>query len=139
MQLNLLRPQDVEENGAVKTKPGCIFLDIAKPKNDGSERMDWDNKITMKISSRDIADIVLGVRAESKADIIHKVNRADGSESVTTLKIEPGERQGTFKWFVGKMVGSEKSNVTVYLDTKDMYLVFQMLEAAIPVIHGWSE
>jgi hypothetical protein len=114
-----------------------VFLDIARVREDNPDRMDWANKITMKLNARDIADLVMGVRNAGSVDIFHKVNKDDGSTPSTTLKVEPGT-EGTFKWFVGKTVGSDKKFATIYLDQKDMYLTFQMLEAALPVIHGWT-
>ncbi len=138
MQLNLLRPKDVEEGEKVRTESGCIFLDIAKPKGDGTSHMDWANKITMKLSSRDIAQLVMGIRVEKKADLIHRVEKPDGTFSQTTLKVEPGERD-TFKWFIAKSLGTESKNTTIFLDRQDMYLAFNMLEAVVPVIHGWSD
>jgi len=131
-----MRPKEVEEDGRKITKSGCVFLEIAKAKNDGTDRMDWENKIIMKLSTKDIADLVMGVRGSGNVNIFHKVDKPDGTSPSSTLKVEPGT-EGTFKWFVGKTVGNDKKFATIYLDQKDMYLTFQMLEAAIPVIHGW--
>ena len=137
LQFNLKKPEDTQEAERTRTKMGCIFLDIAKPKGDGTDKMDWANKITMKLDTRDIAQIVLGIRTGGKANIYHTVERDDG-KSATTLLVEPGD--GTsYKWLVSKTVGADKKTVTVFLDQYDMYLAFNMLEAAVPLLHGWTE
>jgi hypothetical protein len=140
LQINLLKAKDVEDpsTSKVKTEAGCLFLDIAKPLGNGSDRMDWENKITMKLGHRDIAQIITGIRGpDKKVDLIHRVEK-DGVPSQSTLKIEPGE--GTsFKWFVAKTVGDNKKNATIYLDTVDMYSVFNLLESSVPLILGWVD
>jgi hypothetical protein len=123
------------EGGKEEKKAGALFLDITKPLNDGSDHMDWANKTTMKLGLMDIANIVCGVRQDNKASIVHKIER-DGKDQFTSLTIEPGEGD-TYKWLVCKKVDGTNKLDTIYMNSKEMYLVFQCLEAAIPAILDW--
>ena len=140
LQFSLMRPKDIkDETGKVKSsETGCIFLEIAKPKNDGTEYMDWDNGLRMKIGPRDIAQIVSGVRSTGTTKLFHRSEKEGSVPTDTTLNIDPGN-DNTFKWSVFKNQGDSKRNVTIFLDQYDMFMVFNMLEAAMPVIHGWVE
>ena len=47
LQFQLAKPKKVDEGGRSVNKLGCVFLEVAKAKEDGSDRMDWENKITI--------------------------------------------------------------------------------------------
>lgn len=134
LQIDLVRPKEEEVDGRSRVKEGCLFLSLAKAKQDGSDRMDWDNKINMKLDPVDIAEIVTKVRTNQTAKLFHKNEAAN---STTTLEVAPGERQGTYKWFISKTAGDNKNLGNVYLDQRDMFHIFTMFEAALPVISGW--
>ena len=135
LQLDLVRPKEEEVDGRTRVKEGCLFLAIAKAKQDGSERMDWENKINMKLDPVDIAEIVTKVRQNQPAKLFHK---SEAKNSVTTLEVAPGEKAGTYKWFVNQTVGDSKNMSNIYLDQRDMFHIFTMFEAALPVISGWA-
>jgi hypothetical protein len=136
LQIDLVRPKEEEVEGKVRVKDGCLFLSLAKAKEDGSDRMDWDNKINMKLDPVDIAEIVTKVRKNQPAKLFHK---SEAAGSTTTLDVGPGEREGTYKWFINKTVGGNKNLGNIYLDQKDMFHIFTMFEAALPVISGWVQ
>jgi len=97
--------------------------------------MDWDNKIIMKLDATDISGIISGCRGNQfPVKLFHK---SEGSNSSSALTIEAGERSGTFKWFISKTANENKMYGNIYLDSKDMFLMFTMMEAALPVISGW--
>lgn len=95
--------------------------------------MDWHNKILMKIEHGDIAKIVVGVRNGKTVDLFHKSSEVKS----TTLKVEAGQNAGTFKLTMGVADGSYKSMSSIYLNTEDMYIMFNLLEASIPLTAGW--
>jgi hypothetical protein len=132
LQVDLVRPKE-DENG--RLKDGCLFLSVAKAKGDDSGRMDWDNKINMKLDPVDIAEIVTKVRSGVPAKLFHKSEKAG---SVTTLEVSAGDREGTYKWFINKSIGEQKNFGNIYLDQRDMFHLFTMFEAALPVISGWT-
>lgn len=133
LQLDLKRPEQKEEGGRTKITTGCVFFTLARALDDGSDRMDWDNKILMKIDVPDIAKLVAGVRTgKFPVDIFHTT----GDKS-STLKIEPGQNNGTFKLSMGKKGEGANKFASIYLNNEDMYAMFNLLEAAVPVILGW--
>lgn len=139
MQFALKKPEVVEGGSSAgrRTKPGCVFLEIAKAKEDNSGTMDWANKIIMKLSSGDIATLITSLRKGQPAKLFHKLEREVVQS--TTLNVEKGEKEGTYKWFVGKQLGNDKLFANIYLNDADMFLATKMLESALPVIHAWAE
>ena len=109
LQVDLKRPEE-DEGG--RTKPGCLFLALAKAKEDGSDRMDWDNKINIKLDPVDIAKIVTGVRSGQAVKLYHKV---EARQSATTLTVEAGN-PGSYKWFISKKVGENQNFGNIYLE-----------------------
>lgn len=132
IQIDLVRRKE-DDNGRMKN--GCLFLSLAKAKDDDSGRMDWENKINMKLDPVDIAEIVTKIRSGQPAKLFHK---SEAAGSTTTLEVAPGERQGTFKWFLNKTQGQDKKFGNIYLDQRDMFHIFVMFEAALPIISGWT-
>lgn len=132
LQVDLVKPKE-DDGGRIKS--GCLFLALAKAKGDGTEQMDWANKINIKLDPIDISKIVTGVRSGTPVKLFHKSEKAG---SVTTLNVEAGN-PGSFKWFISKSVGDQKNMGNIYLDSGDMYHMFTMFEAALPVISGWVE
>lgn len=131
VQFDLVRPKE-DESG--RTKAGCLFMALAKAKQDGSDRMDWDNKINIKLDPVDISKIVTGVRSGQPVKLFHK---SEAANSTTTLNVEAGN-PGSFKWFISKKVGENQNSGNIYLDQGDMFHLFTMFEAALPVISGWT-
>lgn len=138
LQLDMNRPaEEVAENGKKRIKDGCLFLSLAKALGDDSGRMDWTNKLNMKLNGTDIVKILAGLNVKNfPIDLIHK-SQKDGIDATSTLKIELGQTPGTFKVFLGRSFGEQKSYGTIYLNGEDMLYVKTMLEAALPVISGW--
>ena len=131
LQIDLAKPK--EEEG--KTKEGCLFISLAKALDDNTGRMDWDNKINMKLGPMDISRIITGVRSGQPVKLFHK---SEAAGSTTTLEVAAGERKGTFKWFLNKTQGQDKKFGNIYLDQRDMFHIFIMFEAALPIISGWT-
>lgn len=131
LQVDLVKPKE-DENGRIKS--GCLFMALAKAKADNPDRMDWDNKINIKLDPVDIAKIVTGVKAGQPVKLFHK---SEAAGSTTTLNVEAGN-PGSYKFFISKQVGENKNLGNIYLDNSDMYILFTMFEAALPVISGWT-
>lgn len=120
-------------SGKTRVEEGCLFFSIAKAKTDGSDKMDWDNKINMKIDNVDTAKIVTGVRAgRFPVDIFHKTSDVKS----TALKIEAGN-PGSYKLSMSKKEGADNQFASVYLSNEDMFLMFNLLEASVPLTLGW--
>ena len=137
LQLSLSRPKDTEVDGKTVSEAGCLFLEIAKPLGEGTNKMDWENKLTMKLGVTDLGKILTECRANDKVSLIHKTEK-DGVVRMTSLNVDPGEN-GTYKWLVVKTEGTAKKMQSVYFDSTEMFITFKLLEAAIPVILGWTE
>ena len=136
LQADLVRPkEETDEQGKKRIKDGCIFLSLAKALGDNSGRMDWTNQLRMKISPTDICNILVPIRAGETAKLFHK---SEAAGTTSTLEIAPGERAGTFKWFISNSKGADKKFGNIYLDNKDMFYLFKMFESALPVINGWN-
>lgn len=135
LQVDLKRPEQEEIDGKLRINSGCLFFTLAKALDDNSGRMDWDSKILMKIDLPDIANIITGCKSgEFPVNIFHKVQE----DKQSTLKIEKGTNAGTYKLSMGKKVGDKNLFASIYLDKKDMFLIFNLMESSIPVIQGWT-
>lgn len=136
LQVDLARPKEEQTpDGKTRVNTGCVFFTLAKALSDGSDRMDWNNKLLMKIDHVDIAKIITATRSgKFPVDIYHK-SASNGDSS--SLKLEPGQNPGTFKLFMGKVKGGQKSYGQIYLNTEDMFILFNLLEASLPVTLGW--
>jgi hypothetical protein len=134
LQVDLVKPKEEMEGEKRRVKEGCLFLSLAKPLGD-TGRMDWANKINMKLDAVDLVNVLTGMKMKNFP--IKLYHKSEAAGSVTTLEVSPGQNAGTFKWFVSKTVGENKNFGQVYLDTKDMYYISVMFESALPVISGW--
>ena len=137
LQLDLFKPsyEAGDQNKKPKINKGAVMLSMALPLNDGTDRMDWKNKVTMSLSVKDIADIISGVRSRENVKLYHNF---EATNSVTTLNVELGN-PGTYKWFMTKTVNGDKRMASIYLNKSEMFQAFTLLEAAIPLILGWGE
>jgi hypothetical protein len=95
--------------------------------------MDWNNKILMKIEPNDIAKIVVGLKSNKSVDIFHKSSEIKS----TTLKIEAGQNPGTYKFTMGMKDGAKNQMSNIYLNSEDLFVIFNLLEASIPLTLGW--
>ena len=130
MQMHIKKPSVKND----KIERGALFFEIAKAK-EGTENMDWDNKITMKIGVSDIGKIMAGIKniANEGIKIYHESN--NGS---TTLNINSGQRPGTFSFQYGKKVAEKADNIQIYLNAEDMNIFMTLITAGLPVILGWN-
>ena len=135
LQVDLSKPKEVTLGDKVKKIEGCLFLSIVKAKTDGSDRMDWDNEIKIKLAANDITEIITRIRANQTAKLYHSNQK---TQVITTLEVAAGDKPGTYKWFISKTQNNNKQYGNIYLDQKDMYYLFLMFEAALPIIAGWT-
>jgi len=134
LQVDLIRPKEEKTpDGKSKISEGCLMLSIAREMGDGSGRMNWNDKILLKLSSTDLTNILCGMKLKQfPIKLIHKFN---GNTSY--LDVSQGERPGTYKWMIGKTQGDNKKYASIYLDSKDMYYLSVMMESSLPVTLGW--
>lgn len=133
IDLKPAREEQDPTSGKMRVEEGCVFFSLAKALDDQSGKMDWNNKILMKIDHADIAKIIMGVRSSKNVDIFHKASDTRSS----TLKVEQGQ-PGTYKLTMGKKDGATSGMASVYLNTEDMFIIFNLLEASIPLTLGWN-
>jgi len=125
--------ENLDESGKTKVEEGCVFFSLAKALDDNSGKMDWNNKILMKIEPNDIAKIIVGLKSNKTVDIFHKSSETKS----TTLKIEAGQNPGTYKLTMGLKDQSRNSMGNIYLNSEDLFVAFNLLENSIPLTLGW--
>lgn len=124
---------EANEKGSVEKK-GALFFELAKAiPGDADGRMDWSNKIIMKIGLNDIGQILYGLR--TKQEEIKCFHQNDRGSS--TLIIKPG-RDGSYQLAMFKKVGEQSFNGSLYLSGQDMIILCNILEASITKTIGWS-
>lgn len=130
-----LKPAREEQlpDGKVKVEEGCLFFSLAKALDDNSGKMDWNNKILMKIEHNDIAKIIVNVRSSKPVDIFHKSSETKS----TTLKVEAGN-PGTYKLTMGIKDVQRQAMYSIYLSSEDMFVLFNLMESSIPLTLGWK-
>lgn len=132
LQLKIAKPEGDERGGV--GKKGAVFLEIAKAiPGDENGRIDWQNKIVMKIGTNDIGNIVYGLKTRSPEIKIFHQNQAGSS----ACSVKPGQN-GSYQVSVFKNAGDQKSNASLYLSGPDMVVFSNLLQAALPVTLGWS-
>lgn len=134
LQLRLLPPN----RGEKFPSPGCVMMDICPSGNQknqhGNPVYNWDGKITLKLSDRDVADVLLGLQGRS-VKIVHDPGARQGEGgSKKFLEILPGQRAGTviFRCSYGDR------SALVPLDANDALRMRILLTASIPVVYGWT-
>jgi hypothetical protein len=134
LQVKIAKPE-ADEGGRI-TKKGAIFFEMANALSGGdpkNPRMDWANKIIMKIGTNDIAQILHGLRTRSpEIKLFH--SNATGS---STCSIKPGN-EGSYGVSIFKKDGEESKNASLFLSGPDMVVLSTLLAAALPVTLGWS-
>ena len=134
LQVDLKPAKEVQiDGGRLKVEEGCLFFSLAKALDDNSGKMDWNNKILMKIEHNDIAKIVVGVRSGKPVDIFHKSSETKS----TTLKLEPGN-PGTYKLAMGIKDVQRQAMYNIYLSSEDMFVLFNLMESSVPLTLGWK-
>lgn len=134
LQVKLAKPQ-ADESGKI-TRKGAVFFEIAKALAGGdarNPRMDWANKIIMKIGTNDVAQIMHGLRTKQpEIKLFHQ--NAEGNSSCI---IKPGN-EGSYQVSVFKTAGEVKKNASLYLSGPDMIVLTNLLQASLPVTLGWA-
>lgn len=134
LQVKLAKPS-IDKDG--NKKKGAVFFEIANAIGGDTEgRIDWDNKIIMKIGTNDIAQILHGLRTRSKE--IKLFHQNDAGSTTCVIKEGEGQYAGTFGLQVFKAVGQEKKQSSVFLSGPDMVVLSSLLDSALPVTLGWS-
>lgn len=140
MQLRLVLP-DFEIEAGSFPKPGCIYLEMCpstgqKDPRTGNPTYNWaDQKITMKLNDKDIADFILGLR-NGEGKIVHDPNAgtSDKGGDKKFLNIDKGKMEGTM--LINIRFADRKAMVPI--DPNERLRLGLMLQAAIPAIYGWN-
>jgi hypothetical protein len=129
----------VESDKKFKTYAGAVYLDIAKPVENGDgDRMDWKNKVVYKLSAHDISVILCKARA--RLFPIKLVHDHKGVKSTLTIElgnpVAKGDMEGllTYRWTVGR----QGTYYNLFLNQAEMFNLFTHLEAILPHLSGWG-
>lgn len=133
LQVKIAKPE-ADESGRI-TRRGCVFFEIANAIDPNAQdtRMDWNNKIVMKIGVNDIAQILYGLRTRQPEIKLYHQNDAGSS----SCNIKAGN-EGSFGFSIFKKVGEQSSNSSLFLSGPDVLVLCSLLEASLPVTQGWS-
>ena len=128
MQVHLKKPS-FKDGESVR---GAMFFEIAKA-IDNSDKMDWDNKITMKIGVADIGKILAGLKSGQDIKIYHQ-----NSQGSSALNIVGGQQPGTYAFQYSKKVADDLKNAMIYLNAEDMNVFMLLIQAGMTSMLGWS-
>ncbi len=133
LQVKIAKPE-ADEAGRISRK-GCVFFEIANalPSSGTDTRMDWSNKIVMKIGVNDIAQMLYGLR--TRAPEIKLYHQNDSGSSACNIK--PGN-EGSFSFSIFKKMGEQTSQASLFLSGPDVMVLTTLLQASLPVTLGWS-
>lgn len=129
LQVQLKKP-GTDNNGQIVR--GCMFFEIANA-IEGSDKMDWNNKINMKIGVSDIGKILAGLKSRKEIKIYH-----ENSQGNSALNIAEGQQPGTFAFNFSKKVGDQVQRANIYLNVEDMNVFLILLETGLPAMLGWT-
>lgn len=129
LQVQLKKPSVSDTNEIMR---GCMFFEIANAK-EGTDRMDWDNKINMKIGVSDIGKILAGLKSRNEIKIYHENSRGNSA-----LNIAEGQQPGTYGFKFSKKENGELKSAMIYLNAEDMNVFLILLESGLPQMLGWS-
>lgn len=134
LQVKLSKPEADEAGKIVKS--GAVFFEIANalPGTEADPKMDWQNKIIMKIGVNDIGvllDTYHSGLEESK--LFHQTEQGNS----TSLTMKKGEN-GSYLIGISKKIADKQLKAGLYLSAPDMEIFSIMLKSALPTILGWS-
>lgn len=132
LQVHLKKPYTKVVNDREEISRGCLFFEIANAVA-GSDRMDWDNKINMKIGVTDIGKILAGLKSGSEIKIYH-----ENGQGNSALNIATGQQPGTYSFNFSKKVGEDLKRANIYLNTEDMNVFMILLQSGLPQMLGWA-
>lgn len=148
LQFGLSRPQeetvasrDPARPPRIVTHPGAIYLEAASPLPGGDgDRMDWANKVTVKLSASDLSEIICAIRFKEFPPTDKPLVYHSYQGVATMVDVRPGEQPGTFRWHVLRRGGGKpERRVGLYLSRAETYLLLTLFDHALPVLFGWSE
>lgn len=139
LQLQLVLPELNVEQGSFPQE-GCLMITVCPSTGSkdsrGNPTYNWkDDKIIMKLSDKDAADFLIGLRT-GKASIIHDPQAGTTSKGGDKkfLNVEAGQIEGTT--MIRMKFGTKQAIVPV--DANEKLRLHLMIQAAIPVMYGWK-
>lgn len=128
LQIHLKKPFTTQADEIVR---GCLFFEIARAIPD-SDKMDWANKINMKIGVTDIGKIIAGLKAREEIKIFH-----ENSAGSSTLNISEGQ-PGTYSFMFSRKAGESINRASIYLNKEDMNVFLLLLTNGLLPMLGWQ-
>ena len=129
-QFTLIRPR--YDNRGIVEKTGAVLLQVAP--GAGTQKWDWEKKITFAIGVQDIMQLVAGFDDDGKMKLFHK-NERDGNKGLDLVEVTEGRWAGTYQLHVRH----EGNKVMVPLTGGEFRIIMRLLEGAVPaLLGGWS-
>ena len=134
LQVKLKKPEVDDAGRIVKGKEGCMFFEAARAiPNDPDGRIDWNNKIIMKIGVNDIGQMVAFLSGKTDTcKLFHK----NSSGAASTLEMSVGEK-GSVGVRIAKKVGDTVTDARLYLSGSDSIILEELLKHSLPITLGY--
>lgn len=136
LQVKMKKPEADADGRIVKGKDGCMFFEMGKAiPGDANGRIDWNNKIVMKIGVNDIGQLLAFLSGKTDVcKLFHK--NANGASS--TCELSAGEK-GSVGVRISKKVDENAQAISaqLYLSGPDSIILEELLKASLPVILGY--
>lgn len=133
------RPAILAENPR-ENKEGVIFMSITSTK--APDVYDWENKIVFALSLNDVSTLLLALRTDGKASIMHDphANSDKAREVSKTLNLSSpkGLEAGCFLNMTEKRGSEEVAKHSVPLSPTECMALGTLFQAALPRMLGWT-
>lgn len=134
LQVNLKKPEADDSGKIVPGREGCVFFEMAAAiKGDAEGRIDWKNKVVMKIGVNDIGQILAFLNGKaSECKLFHK-----SKSGSSTCEMSPGQN-GSLAVKIGKKNEDTQAFASMYLSPADIVILRTVLTAGLPLMLGWN-
>jgi len=127
----------------MKSREGAIFVDICSTK--GNNQYDWDNKITMALSTGDLAKLLMfleGGQAGETLSLLHdpgaQTNRAGDIRKTIKFYSPKGLKEGCFVSVLMSMKNRDNVEHKVPLSGSEVKELAVSIRGFIPVARAWA-
>ena len=134
LQVNLKKPEADDDGKIIPGREGCVFFEMASAiKGDPDGRIDWKNKVIMKIGVNDIGQILAFLNGKaSECKLFHKSKTGS-----STCEMTAGTN-GSLGVKIGKKSGETSLFSSMYLSPGDIVVLRTMLTSGLPKMLGWD-
>ena len=115
-----------------------VFIDCTNQKT--IDRFDWDNKITFKLSSSDIAQILSVLRNDVQTiKLFHQPSKGEykSSQNIKNTVVSFSKTQTGFSARISQQTTDKLKTVTINISKSEGVILTILLSKAIEEIYGW--